>query len=426
MAGLTIRGARWIDSRGRVQDGPLYVRDGRVRLTDPGTPSESVLDVPGGLVLPGGIDAHTHLREPGQEAKEGIANGSRAALAGGVVAVLDMPNDLPPTNSPERLAQKAALFRAKSRVHWGLHVQAPVEAAGRLGPHASSKIYLAKSSSLPALPSVEELRKVFSAHRRVAIHAEDERQFLPAAGLGARTHHLQRPRQAVLSALRSIETALGETPPAQRPRLVLCHVSTAEEVGWLRKMKDAGHDVWGETCPHYLLLTENDYLREGAWLKVNPPLRTDADVEAVRAGLAGGSIDFVSSDHAPHTRAEKAEEATAPSGIAGLEWYLPALLSLVDSGLLSLLRLVEVTSQNAARCYELKRGGPIEDGAWADLAVVSKRPDRPGREVVTRAGYRPYTRARLEWSVEATLVSGAPALADNAWAGPTRGEEIVA
>ena len=423
MTGMTLTNGRWLDARGALRDGELVVRDRRIRLGARPDPDDPILDARGGWILPGAVDAHTHLREPGQEHKEGIDSGTRAALTGGVTTVLDMPNNTPPITSAATLAAKAALFRAKSRVNWGLHVQAPVLDPPLLGPHASAKVYMARSSSLAAVRGADALREIFATHRRVAIHAEDETRFLPAERFGPRSHHLQRPPEAVASALRAIESALESMPPALRPRIILCHASTALEVDWLAHVKAMQWDVWGETCPHYVLCTEADYLRDGPRLKVNPPLRPAADVAAIRRGLADGTIDFVSSDHAPHTPAEKADEASAPSGVPGIEWFLPALLSLVDEGVLPMARLVEVAGASAARCYQLSGRGLIEDGAWADLAVVSRhRASRPPR---TRAGYDPFAHLGLEWKVDATVVSGRLAYAGEVFTEGILGEEVA-
>jgi dihydroorotase len=421
---LTLKNGRWLDAHGVWREGPLVVRDGRVRLGVLPDPGDGVVDAAGGLIFPGGVDAHTHLREPGQEYKEGIVNGTRAALVGGVTTVLDMPNNVPPITSADRLAAKASLFRACSRVNWGLHVQAPVDATDSLGPHASAKVYMAKSSSLQALRDVGVLRDVFSSHRRVSIHAEDEARFVSPGQLGPRSHLEARPVEAVVSALRLVQEALAATPEARRPRLVLCHVSTGYEVEWLARAKAEHLDVWGETCPHYLLLDQDDYRRQGPRLKVNPPLRSEADVAAVRRGLADGSIDFVSSDHAPHTVAEKADEVGAPSGIAGIEWFLPAILSLVDGGVISLRRAVEVSSAASARCYGLQGRGVIEEGAWADLAVLRRRART--HPICTRAAYGPFAQGTLAWCVEATVVSGRLAYrADSFVEGPP-GQEAYA
>jgi len=378
------------------------------------------------LVLPGLVDAHTHFREPGQAHKEGVDGGSRAALAGGVTTILDMPNNAPPITERESFEYKRTVFRAKCRVHWGLHVQARERPAPRPlgGGYASAKVYMARSRTEPALRDSEALARVLAAHPTVAVHAEDEGLFLDAKSLPPRSHHLQRPREAVRSALALLEEALARLEPHQWPRLVLCHATTADEVQWLSRMKRAGFDVWGETCPHYLLLTQDDYVREGPRLKVNPPLRTAEDRAALREGLKSGALDFIASAHAPHTPAEKADESAAPSGIPGIEWMLPALLSLVDEGVLGWERLVQVGTLAPARCYRLPRVAGIEEGARADLAIVRKRSEAP-HAVITRAGYDPYSHLRVGWQVMGTVVAGQLAF----WNGEIAdclGEEVFA
>ncbi len=405
MADLTVVNANWLGPDGRFHQGDLVVRDGLLRLGEAPDPDAPTLDAQGLRVLPGAIDAHTHLREPGQEHKEGIERGTRAALAGGVTTVLDMPNNLPPVDSEGALERKRALFREKSRVNWGLHVQAPF--AGGARQAASAKVYLAKSSTLPAV-RVEELAAIFRAHRRVSVHAEDETKFLPASDfLDRRSHHLQRPREAVASALDAVEQALGSLAAQQRPRVVLCHMSTQEEVAWLERCKAMGWDVWGETCPHYWRLTKRDYVREGPRLKVNPPLRPERDRQAILDGLACGTIDFISTDHAPHTLAEKEDEAGAPSGIPSIEWYLPLALELVEEGHLDWARFADLTGRNAARCYGIRGRGAIAEGMAADLVLVRKgEREGPKRRPITGAGYDPYPGTRFEFEVEATVVNG--------------------
>ncbi len=431
--------ARYLSKAGNWETGTLEARGGRIGFPaspDAGTVTTGVLDVRDRLVLPGAIDAHTHFRCFRQEYKEGVANGSRAALKGGVTAVLDMPNDAPPITDAARLEQKREVFRRECRVHWGLHVHAPFETGPRTGPYASAKIYMARSSSVAALREVGPLREVLRSHRVVAVHAEDEACFLEprSAGANAHDHHLRRPRQAVRSGLAKLAGALESLPDVERPRVVLCHASTVDDVEWLREMKDRGFDVWGETCPHYLLLTVEDYEREGAPLKVNPPLRGAADAAALRAALRDGTIDFLSTDHAPHAPAEKAQGARAPAGIAGIEWYLPVVAHLVERGVLGWERALGAIGARARECYRLARDFGLAPGAPADVVVLGR--GAPRGPVVTRAAHQPYAHLGLEWHVEAVFVGGAlayreaPRGGDGTVPGPVfpddvRGEEVT-
>jgi dihydroorotase len=376
-----IHNARWLNRRGEFESGHIVITDGRIaKLScDPAPASADALDASGMTVLPGAIDSHTHFREPGQVYKEGIVNGSKAAMKGGVTTVLDMPNNKPPCNTEERLAEKRKLFSEKCLVNWGLHIEASAgthqssssgPSGGRLPSSsavASAKIYMAKSSDSDPITDPETLASVFSRYRVVSIHAEDETLLKPQENV----HHKARPKEAIASALDKIEVAYQLLPDISRPRVVLCHVSTALEAQWLLKMKEAGADIWGETCPHYLFFTCDDYLAKGARFKVNTPLRDESDRRAVTKALIEGPVDFLSTDHAPHTPEEKKSD-NPPSGIASIEWYLQILLHLVDEGHLTWKRFLEVSSANAAGCYSIQGRGDIREGNWADLVLVSE------------------------------------------------------
>lgn len=403
---LQIDNACWLGDDGWFHRGTIRIAAGRIAKLE----SDYAADAPFAdeFIVPGLIDAHVHLREPGQAYKEGIAAGTAAALKGGATTVLDMPNNRPPITTAERFERKRALFVRKSRVNYGLFMQAVADGPRAPENAAGVKIFMAKGSFLAEISDVDALARVFRAQDRVVIHAEDERKFVENSA-----HHLRRPRAAVLAALKSIEAAWRRTPAKMRPRLVVAHCSTADEIAWVRKMKRAGHDVWAETCPHYFLLSEQDYLERGSVLQVNPPLRTEEDRAAIYEAVKNGGIDFVSTDHAPHAPAEKAS-ANPPSGIAGIEWLGPILLTLAKRGELSWKRYLEISGQNAARCYGIEGRGGIREGAWADLAFIAagKKTGKAPEKVATRAAFRPYAEFDFAVRVRATMVNGRVAWAD--------------
>ena len=427
---LQIDNACWLGDDGWFHRGTIRIADGRIAKLE----SRFASDGPGGdeIAVPGLIDAHVHLREPGQAYKEGVANGTAAALKGGVATVLDMPNNRPPIATRELFEKKRALFARKSRVNYGLFWQATDGGEPAPETAAGAKIYMARSSSLPAIGDADALARIFRAQDLVVVHAEDERRFFHGVEKrfphrGKIAHHLRRPRTAVQAALKSLETALRKTPAKARPRLVVAHCGTAEELAWTRKMKRAGYDVWAETCPHYFLLTEEDYLRRGAALQVNPPLRSEEDRAAIYEAVRNGGIDFVSTDHAPHAPAEKAGQHP-PSGIAGIEWLGPILLTLAKRGEISWKRYLELSGQNAARCFEIADRGGIREGAWADLAFVAfGQAAKQARErVATRAGFRPYADFDFAARVRATLVNGQTAWSEGRARPGVRGKEVFA
>lgn len=368
------------------------------------------------LLMPSAVDAHVHLREPGHIRKEGIINGTRAAAAGGVTFLLDMPNNVPPTTTAEGVKHKRALFRKKSLVRWGLFAEASprnpfmqalfLRRAGCVG----AKVYMAER---PAFVDAERLAETFGAWRLLALHAELSWEFQKGNEL---LHHERRPRQGVLTALTVIEGAVSCLPLDMRPRLVLCHISTRDELEWLCSMRARGFDIWAETCPHYLLFTQDQLGEQGALLQVNPPLRELQDQVALLRAVADGTIDFVSSDHAPHMPSEKAAPFGAPSGIAGIEWTLPALMQFVEKGVLSWERLGALTRTGASRCYGLEGvfssyvppcSAPFPPSRWGDFTLLS-RAGPPALPPVTRAGAGPYAGAALDWRVELSVVGGWP------------------
>ena len=208
---------------------------------------------------------------------------------------------------------------------------------------------------------------------------------------------------------------------------MLAHCGTVEELAWVRKIKRAGYDVWAETCPHYFLLTEEDYLRRGAALQVNPPLRSEEDRAAIYEAVKNGGIDFVSTDHAPHAPAEKAGQHP-PSGIAGLEWLGPILLTLAKRGEISWKRYLELSGQNAARCFGIEGRGGIREGAWADLAFVAfdKTAKTAREKVATRAQFRPYAEFDFAARVRAMRINGQTAWSEGRVRPGVRGQEVFA
>ncbi len=422
--------ACWLGDDGWFHRGTIRIANGRIAKLE----SDFAVDAPCGdeIVVPGLIDAHVHLREPGQAYKEGIANGTAAALKGGVATVLDMPNNRPPIATRESFEKKRALFAHKARVNYGLFWQATDGGEPAPETAAGAKIYMAQSSNLPAIGDADALARIFRVQDLVVVHAEDERRFFHTVEktfprCGKLAHHLRRPRAAVLAALASLETALRKTPAKARPRLVVAHCSTVEELAWVRKMKRAGCDVWAETCPHYFLLTEEDYLRRGAALQVNPPLRSAEDRAAIYEAVKNGVIDFVSTDHAPHAPAEKAGK-NPPSGIAGVEWLGPILLTLAKRGEMTWKRYLELSGQNAARCFGIADRGGIREGAWADLAFVAfEKTAKTGREkVATRAQFRPYAEFDFAARVRAMMINGQTAWSDGRVRPDVRGKEVFA
>ena len=360
-----------------VREGDVLIREGRIAGIGPGLESEGahILDCSGLLVSAGFTDIHVHLREPGFSAKETIRTGSQAAAAGGYTTVCAMPNLDPVPDSPEHIAleqeiiDRDAVIRvlpycAITRGRKGLE---PVDMAALKG-HCC-----AFSDDGSGVQREEMMRQAMALAARedciLAAHCEDEsllRGGYIHDGRYAREHgHKGICSESEWGQIRRDLALCAEAGC----RYHVCHVSTAESVDLIRRAKAAGVRVTCETAPHYLVLCEDD-LQEDGRLKMNPPLRSAADREALVEGLRDRTIDAIATDHAPHTAEEKARGlAGSAMGIVGLETAFPVLYTaLVRTGRISLERLVEALTDGPRRAFRLKGG--LQVGAPADLTVI--------------------------------------------------------
>jgi len=430
---VLVRNARWLDESGRFIDGCIQIKEGKI-FPLPGKNSartdESELNAENCLLLPGLIDPHVHFRQPGDNHKEGIENGSRAAIFGGVTTVLDMPNNNTPCDNLNRFERKKALFQRLSLTNWGLHLAVPSRKS--FLPHsskfASVKIFMANSSKCPAFTKIDDLIDIFSRFPRVTIHAEDESWF-PADVDSQLPHSQKRPRKAITSALEKIERAYSTVLNSSRNqppcRLILLHISTIEEIEWVRNVKRQGWDIWAETCPHYLFFTEEEERNFGSVFRVNPPLRSSEDRIALRKALQEGTIDFVGSDHAPHAPFEKLDPCRAPSGMPGIEWLMPLLLKLVEDNFIDWKTFLSIGCKHAAKCYGISNRNGISEGNFADLVLVTPSTLSPAlNPVLSRAGYNPYQNFSFPWKIQYVLINGEVVFSKGIFSSKLAGREV--
>lgn len=363
-------------------------------------------DARGLYLLPGLIDPHVHLRDPGAVHKEDFHSGTCTALAGGVTTVLDMPNTDPPTVDPAGWEAKRDAAMQRALADYGLFFGATDDNIGDYPNHPALvglKIYLGATTG-PLLtaafgPVYEHLRR-FPRTKPVAVHAEDEeaRRFFAVQGAG---------RPPVVAAV-AVAKVLAMAADLRRP-LHICHVSTAAELALIADARRRGVPVTCEVTPHHLFLDRERATELGSYARVNPSLRERADVEALWAGLA--HVDCFATDHAPHLPAEK-ESSDPPAGLPGLETMLPLLLTAVHKGRLSLPDVVRRASYNPARILGRRQKGRLEVGADADLVFVDlRREKRLESPWFTRCGWSPYEGWRVYGAVERVYLRGRLAFA---------------
>ncbi len=417
---LLVRDAIAIDpERGRLGLRTAIVEEGRLRelVEGPGPsprPGDERLDASGLLLLPGLIDLHCHLREPGEEGKETIATGGRAAAAGGFTAVVAMPNTRPPIDDGPLVDWVARRARETSPVR--VHVAGAVS-AGQAGEKLAE---LAAMRASGVVAFTDDGRPIMNAAlmRRalewgkllgvpVVAHEEDAHLGGGAAHEGPVATRLGlrgSPSQAEEIMVRR-DIALCELTGG---RLHVAHVSAAGSVRALREAKARGVPVTAEATPHHFTLTEDAIDGYDTHAKMSPPLRALADRDAVREGLADGTLDAIATDHAPHGVADKQIEfERAQNGVVGLETALSLGLALCDAGVLDERRLVQLFTSGPARAFSLP-GGSLAPGSPADLVLVDREAAwtvDPAR-FLSRGRNSPFAGMRLRGRVRATIVGG--------------------
>jgi dihydroorotase len=431
---LVITGGTCLTPSGRA-DVAIGVRDGRVAAIGDVSKNNGAehLDATGLHVLPGVIDTQVHFREPGLEHKEDLDTGTKAAALGGVTAIFDMPNTTPNTDTAERLAEKVARAEGRAWCDFAFFVGATAENADQLGelerlPGCSGvKVFMGSSTGSLLVADDEGLARVLSSgRRRVAIHAEDEARLVelkanvdPAAGAA------QHPDlRDVESAVRATARLLGLARRAGR-RVHVLHVSTAEELPLLAAAKDV---ATMEVTPQHLTLVAPDcYRRLGSFAQMNPPIRDARHHDALWRAVAEGLVDVIGSDHAPHTREEKARPyPQSPSGMPGVQTLVPLLLDHVNAGRLSLERFVDLTSAGPQRIYNIAGKGRIALGYDADFTLVDLAAKRVIENdwIASKCGWTPFDgMAVTGWPV-ATVVRGRPVMRDGALVNAQQGQPI--
>ncbi len=387
---LLIRHARILLADGSWRSGDLLVRDGRIAeiAAEIVTDASQQIDATGLVLLPGVIDPQVHFREPGLEHKEDLTTASHACAKGGVTSFLEMPNTQPLTITQAALDDKLQRAAAKSVVNYGFFIGATPANLPDLrsaAPTCGIKVFMGSAHGDLLVDTAASLEPIFAQGQRlIAVHAEDQQRINQRkqefAGITDPAIHSQI--QDDIAALNATKLAIGLSEKYQR-RLHILHLSTAIEVEYLRQHKPAW--VTAEVTPQHLLLNTDAYAKIGTLAQMNPPLRSHRDNEVLWQGLLDGTIDFIATDHAPHTLAEKARTYPAsPSGMPGVETSLPLMLTQAVAGKCTIEQVSRWMSTAVAAAYGIVNKGAIEIGYDADLVLVDLE------------NYHPVDRATLE------------------------------
>ena len=433
----------FIVNEGKVMIGSILVDDGNIVeifdkessacLSDENMPVE-LIDATGCFVLPGVIDDHVHFREPGLTHKADIDSESAAAAAGGVTSYMDMPNCVPQTTSLEALDEKLTLAHEKSHVNYSFFFGATNDNVGlfeKLDAHRipGIKLFMGSSTGNMLVDKEQSLNTIFKTVAKMNIpvmaHCEDT-AIINANMERAKAEYGDDPDVSLHSEIRSGEACFESTSLAvslavrYNARLHVAHLSTAKEVALIKEVNAgvknvADKRITAEAVSGHLLFTADDHATLGAKIKINPAIKTSADRDALRHAVADGTIDIIATDHAPHLLSEKQGGCCkAASGMPMVQFSLVAMLGLVDEGILTIGRLVQLMCHNPAVLFGIRNRGFIRRGYKADLVIV--RPSSPWSVTAdcirSKCGWSPVEGMTFSWRVERTICNGHTVFAD--------------
>lgn len=416
----TIKNAT-IVNEGRCYQASVSIDEGRIVEIDchphsKGSGDDVALDATGMFLLPGVIDGHVHMREPGLTHKATMESETRAAARGGVTTVFDMPNVIPQTTTRRLLEERYALAEHQCHVNYGFYLGATndnIEEIKQLDTTTCPgiKLFMGSSTGGMLVDKEASLRQIFrSSPSLIMTHCEDTAR-INANMAEVKRQYGEDPDVRYHPIIRDHEACYQSTELAvrlakeERARLHVAHITTAKE---LELFEPDDERITAEVCVPHLLFTDEDYEMLGTRIKCNPAIKTAADREALRKALTDGRIRTIGTDHAPHLLSEKEGGCCkAMSGMPMVQFSLPSMLGLTTDGVLSIERLVELMCHNPARLYGIEKRGFVREGYWADLVLVRQNPWEVTKDCIeSRCGWSPLEGRKLDWQVEKTWVNG--------------------
>ena len=433
-----------IVNEGRIFKGAVLVKNDIIDSIFKGDVPDSirekseVIDASDCWLMPGVIDDHVHFRDPGMAEKADFYTESRAAVAGGVTSVMDMPNTNPATISLASWNEKMAMIGEKSLVNYSCYLGATnnnLEDVLAADPTAvcGIKLFIGSSTGNLLVDSNDAMAAIFSRVKAlVAVHAEDNAIIANNVAKFKEQYGDDLP-VSLHPQIRSHEACYKSTSWAvdmarkYGTRLHVMHISTEQELALFEDKPLADKLITAETCPQYLIFDAADFETLGARIKCNPAIKNEADKKALLKAVATNRIDVIGTDHAPHLLSQKQGNAlTAVSGMPGIQYSLPLMLSLAKQGVLSVEQVVEKMCHNPARLYRMEKRGFIRKGYKADLVVVRRSipTNVTASDVLSKCGWSPYEGMTLPVSVAYTFVNGRPVYANGIIDETIKGEAL--
>lgn len=380
---------------------------------------DEIVEASGLYLIPGVIDDHVHFREPGLTHKATIATESRAAAAGGVTSFMEMPNTSPQTTTLKALKEKQAIAASNSVINYSFFFGATNSNVGDFAKLNTKrvcgiKLFMGSSTGNMLVDKREELEKIFSEAKRlempVAVHCE-ESNIIAANSKRIKEEFGEDADVKYHPVIRSAEACYESTKCAVElarrfgTQLQVMHISTARELELLGK----DSNITAEVTPAHLTFCDDDYSRLGTKIKCNPAIKGKDERDALRRAVAEGKIDVIGTDHAPHLPEDKRGGALkAASGMPSIQFSLLAMLRLVDEGVLTMEKLVQMTSHAPADIFAVNKRGYIRKGYHADFVLLN--PDKPhtitAADIISKCGWSPFEGDTFKWGVEQTWANG--------------------
>ena len=428
-------------NEGQVQKASVLIEDEVIAgiYASKAPAADTVIDARGRYLLPGVIDDHVHFRDPGLTHKADMATESRAAAAGGVTSVFDMPNCIPQTVTMQALDDKFRTASEKCLVNHSFYIGATRDNIGlieALDPDyiCGVKLFMGSSTGGMLLDDRESLRTLFrAAHVPVAVHCEEssiinagmERYIRECGGEPPVQYHplIRSAEACYASTSKAMDVAAGTDV-----HLHILHISTARELELFSNEPLQDKQFTAEACPAHLWFTDSDYTAKGTLIKCNPAIKSATDRDALHKALTDGRIDVIGTDHAPHLLSEKQGGCrTAASGMPVLPYSLPVMLELTDRGILRLVDVVRLMCHNPALLFSVRERGFIRKGFKADLTLVSHGSDSwvAGPENnPSKCGWSPFEGERFFWKIDTTWVNGHAVYSDGKFDTTYSGQQI--
>ena len=397
---MLIKNARINTTGNEYEIKDIYIKDGKIAeidfdinsldiiretflSSDENIKKLEIIDLKGKkYLIPGVIDPHVHMRDPGLTHKEDLYTGSRACAKGGITTFIDMPNTIPTTTNLNALQDKKDLASMKSLVNYGFHFGGTSTDNSDIIPTegvASTKVFMNISTGKMLVEKDEVLKNIFLKSKMVSVHAEGN----------------------------MVEKAITYNEKYGK-KLYLCHISNKKELDIIRKNREiATKKIYTEVTPHHLFLSENDIKGKNEMLfRMKPELKTTDDIEALCKAINDGTVDTIGTDHAPHLLSEKLEKVTF--GIPGVENSLPLMLDSVSKGKITLSKMIELMSKNPSKIFDIKNRGEIKEGYYGDLVVVDlkKKFTLENKTTLSKCGWTPFDGYTGYGKIETTIVNG--------------------